>query len=271
MTFDVITLFPEMIDTYFRFGVLSRAVQTGLIEVTAHQLRDYLINPSQRVDACLFGIGRGMLFRPEPLDQALEVCKEKHSQAKVVYLTPQGVPLTNSLARELSAESGLILVSSRYEGTDARWIHKNVDMEISTGDYVLTGGEIPALSVIDSVSRFLKGMIESSSVEEDSFENGLLEYEHFTEPLVYKGEKVPDVLRSGNHGKVEAYRLQSSLKKTYFNRSDLFRDFEIPIEEPLTRDPIKKLRKKNKQVSDYLKQIQKISKEWINVRRAQKR
>lgn len=271
MTFDIITLFPDIIEAYFRYGVLSRAVRNGLLEIRTHQLRDYSLLPHQKVDDPIFGTGRGMLFRPEPLDAVLKVCKQKQPSAKVVYMTPQGVSLNNRLARELAAEPGLIVISSRYEGVDARWIRKRVDIEISTGDYVLTGGEVPALALVDSVSRFLKGTIETDSVEEDSFENGLLEYEHFTEPLIYEGEEVPKVLRSGNHKRVEDFRLAGSLKKTYFNRPDLFLDFEVPIKESLTKNAVRSLQKRNQQISSYLKEIQKISKEWSDVRRAQKR
>jgi tRNA (guanine37-N1)-methyltransferase len=267
VVFHIITIFPQMIETYLNFGILARASGEGLIAVRAHNLRDFAVDRYSHIDANIFGGGKGMLYRPEPLEAMVANIKKESPESRVVYLTPQGRRFTNKLAREYAKEKSVILISARYEGIDARAVEKLADDEISAGDFVMTGGELPALSFVDAVSRFVEGSIKTESAEEDSFENGLLEYDHYTEPLEYQGLKVPDVLRSGNHQMIERFRLYSSLRKTYYNRPDLLLDFDPDVSAGETHDPVKALKRKNSELREYLKDIEKISKEWKNGRR----
>lgn len=267
MVFHIITLFPEMIRNYLEFGILSRAQKQNTIVLDVIDLRKAAVDKYGHVDEGVFGPGKGMLFRPEPLDQVLTEIKNKKPGARVIYLTPQGKRFTNKDARRLSQEQDLVFIAARYEGIDSRIVDLWVDEEISIGDYVLTGGELPALVLLDSIARFIDGSIKKESADEDSFENGLLEYDHYTEPLVFKGLEVPEVLRAGNHKDVEQYRLFSSLRKTFLNRPDLIRDYQLETDAGMTENRVKILKRKNDQLSSYLKAIQIISKEWKHGRR----
>jgi tRNA (guanine37-N1)-methyltransferase len=267
VVFHIITIFPQMIETYLSFGILARASGEGLINVQTHNLRDFAVDRYGHIDGNIFGGGRGMLYRPEPLGEMIAKLKAESPGCKTVYLTPQGRRFTNKLAREYSKAESVILITARYEGADARVISEMADDEISTGDYVLTGGELPALCFVDAVSRFVEGSIKAESADSDSFENGLLEYDHYTEPLDYKGLKVPDVLRGGNHQMIERFRIFSSLRKTYFNRPEMLLDYEPVVSAGATKDFVKQLKRKNTGLKEYLKDIEKISKEWKNGRR----
>lgn len=267
MVFHVITIFPELIKSYLDYGILSRAMKKGLLEVKVHDLRDNALNKYGQIDDRIFGSGKGMLFRPEPLAKMIRDIKKEEPRVKVVYLTPQGALFDNKKAKALSKEKSVILISSRYEGIDARIVESLVDEEISIGDYVLTGGELPALTVVDAAARFIDGTIKDASAEKESFEDGLLEHDHYTRPEVFEEREVPPVLRKGNHKEIEEYRLYGSLKKTYFSRPELLADHSPSQDAGQTKDELKALKRTNSQMRDYLKDMEKISKEWKYVRR----
>ncbi len=267
MVINIVTIFPEMITEYLKYGIISRALKEGLLGVNIYNLRDFAINKRGQIDDGIFGHGKGMLFRPEPLYKAISEIKNKFPSSKVVYLTPQGKRFNNFMAREFSKQESIILISARYEGIDSRIEEMIVDETVSIGDYVLTGGELPALITLDAVSRFVKGSIKESSAQDESFENGLLEYSHFTEPLEFNGLIVPEALRNGNHNEMAKIRLKSSLKKTYFNRIDLLFDYKPEFNTGNTKDGLKKLKRENSQMAEFVKTIQNISKEWKDGRR----
>jgi len=267
MVFHIITIFPEMIRGYLEYGILSRAMKKDLVQVVVHDLREFALNRYGQIDDKIFGSGKGMLFRPEPLAEAIRGILEKEPEAKVIHLTPQGGAFDNKKAKRISKEKSVILIASRYEGIDERIVESLVDEEISVGDYVLTGGELPALAVVDAATRFIDGAIQESSADLESFENGLLEHGHYTRPEEFEGMKVPEVLRKGNHRDIEEYRRYGSLRKTYFNRPELLLDHGPVLDPGSTADPVKALKRTNGQLRDYLKEIEKISKEWIYVRR----
>lgn len=270
MVFHAITIFPEALDAYLKFGILSKAAEKGAIEVKVYDLRDYAGNKYRKIDKPVYGHGRGMLFEPGPLANLLRSILKDKPQAKVVYLTPQGKKFDNVTAKELSSHEDVVLIAARYEGIDARIVEEFVDYEISVGDYVLTGGELPALTVIDAAARFAEGTVKPESVAEDSFENGLVEYEHWTEPVEFEGRTVPEMLRSGDHKAIAEFRFERSLRKTYFNRPDLLRDLPLPTAESGSTDELKRLRKQNKELDKYKLLIERISKEWRDGRRNRK-
>lgn len=220
MKIDILTLFPEMFQGAFTESILKRAQENGKVEIQFHNFRDYTEDPHLKVDDTPFGGGAGMVLMCQPIVDCLEAIKTDDS--KVILLTPSGVPYKQKIAYDLSKEKHLILICGHYEGFDER-ILNFVDMEISIGDYVLTGGEIPAMVLVDSIVRLLPGVINERSHIEDSFnENYLLDYPTYTKPRVYRGMEVPEVLVSGDHAKVDAWRYQESLKKTKERRPDLF-------------------------------------------------
>ena len=231
MRFDVITLFPEMMQA-LATGVIGRAQQIGIIDLHCWNPRDYTLDVHKTVVDRPYGGGPGMVMKVEPLDAAIKDAKQSVPSAKVIYLSPQGQPLTQSLVSDLSKQSSLILLSGRYEGIDERLLLKHVDMEISIGDYVLSGGELPAMVLIDAVSRLLPGVLghEESAVQ-DSHVNGLLDCQHYTRPEVYKDKQVPEVLLSGNHEKIRQWRLKQSLALTRAKRPDLLAARSLTKEE----------------------------------------
>lgn len=269
MVFNIVTIFPEMIKEYLRFGIVSSAFKKGIFDVNVVNLRDFSTskNGDGRIDDGIFGHGKGMLFRPEPLFDAVKTVKKQYPGSRVVYLTPRGKKFDNVAARRLSKEESLVLICARYEGVDTRFVETSVDEEISIGDYVLTGGELPALVVLDAVTRMLEGSIKNDSREEESFEYGLLEYDHFTEPGVFSGLSVPDELKSGDHKGIEKLRFESSLKKTYNNRIDLLLDYKPVFNTGETADPLKIMVRTNRELKNFLLTIQNISKEWKDGRR----
>lgn len=231
MRFDVITLFPEMMEA-MTVGVIGRARQNGLIQCHWWNPRDYTEDVHKTVDDRPYGGGPGMVMKTEPLDKAIAEARQLNTSAKVVYLSPQGQPLTQGLVEQLSTEQGLILLCGRYEGIDERLLQKQVDLEISIGDYVLSGGEVPAMVLMDSVSRLLPGVLgHEDSAQQDSFVNGLLDCPHYTRPEVYEDKTVPAVLLSGNHAAIEQWRLQQSLLRTRQRRPDLFEKYALSAKE----------------------------------------
>ena len=223
MRFDILTLFPELISSYFEDSLLKRAREKGTISVHMHQLRDYALDKHKQVDDSPFGGGDGMLLRVDVLGLAVEKISEMDDiKPYDVYLSPQGEKLNNTIARDFSKQKRVLLVCGRYEGVDQRFIDLYVDKEISIGDYVLSGGELPAAVFIDVVSRFIPGVVgKEGSVTSDSLENSRLKYPQYTKPRAYKGLEVPEVLLSGNHSKIEKWREETSIKTTRKKRNDL--------------------------------------------------
>ena len=222
MKFDVLTLFPELFVSPLQASILGKAVEKGLIETQIVNIRDFAFDKHQVVDDPPYGGGQGMVMKVEPMARAIESLKSGDPSAWTIYLTPQGVPFNQERAKALSAKAHLILVCGRYEGVDERVRELFVDEEVSIGDYVLTGGELAALVVMDAVSRLVPGVLGSEqSAEEDSFSNSLLEYPHYTRPFDFRGHCVPDVLLSGNHGKIALWRRRETLKRTLSRRPDL--------------------------------------------------
>ncbi len=223
MRFDVITLFPELIDVYTKNGIIGRAVENGMFELGAANLRDYSEDKHKKVDDYPYGGGPGMLLKPEPMFKALDAIKKHNSY--VIYLSPKGSLFNQNKARELSSMEHIVLIAGHYEGIDQRIIDRYVDEEISMGDYVLTSGELPVLTVIDAVVRLIPGVLGSdeSSVEE-SHSSNLLEYPQYTRPESYLGMDVPEILLSGHHKKIEEWRRFKAIEATLERRPDMIKD-----------------------------------------------
>lgn len=220
MKFDVLTLFPEMFDN-LKQSIIGRAQEKELIEINTTNIRDFSKNKHKKVDDTPYGGGAGMVMMPDIVYDAYQSVRT--DKAKVIYMSPQGKKLDQKKVEDLSKESHLIILCGHYEGIDQRVIDKIVDEEISIGDYVLTGGEIPAMVLIDSVSRYVKGVLKEESIKEESFSNGLLEYPQYTRPEVFEGEKIPEVLLSGNHQNIDKWRKEKSLEITKMKRPDLLK------------------------------------------------
>jgi tRNA (guanine37-N1)-methyltransferase len=214
MRFDVVSLFPEVFEPVFRAGVVGRAIDRGLLELHAHDLREHTHDRHRQVDDVPYGGGPGMVLKPEPLFEAIEAIRAQNP-GPVILMEPWGEPLTQLLARELAAEPGLVIVCGRYEGIDDRVRESLADREISIGDYVLSGGELPAMVVIDAVSRLIPGVLgDEDSLAGDSFTADLLGHPQYTRPAEYRGLRVPEVLLSGNHREIEAWRQAQALRRT---------------------------------------------------------
>jgi tRNA (guanine37-N1)-methyltransferase len=221
MTFDVLTLFPEMFVSPFAESVLGKAIDKGLISLHGHNLRDWAEGRHKVVDDTPYGGGDGMVMKPEPVCRALDALRQRSPGSRVLLMSPQGRPFCQAQARELARDPGLILVCGRYEGFDER-IRSRVDAEYSLGDFVLTGGELAAMVMIDAIARLLPGVLGSSgSAESDSFSDGLLEYPHYTRPVEFAGERVPEVLLSGHHGEIARWRRRQQLRRTLERRPEL--------------------------------------------------
>ena len=218
MRIDILTLFPRMFEGILEESIIKRAIEKKLVEIHITNFRDFSHLSNHQVDDTPYGGGSGMVLRPEPIIEALESVKTKDS--KVLLMCPQGVPFKEKKAIDLSQEKHLIFICGHYEGYDER-IREFVDEEISIGDYVLTGGEIPAMAIMDSVIRLLPGVIKEDSYLEDSFMNDLLDYPTYTKPANYRGLKVPEILLSGDHAKIKAWREEQALLNTKKRRSDL--------------------------------------------------
>lgn len=233
--FDVVTLFPEMLSAITHYGITSRALQQGIYEMKCWNPRDFTTDNHKTVDDRPYGGGPGMVMLIEPLEKAIHAANAEQSEKSierwVVHLSPTGKPLTHDKVMQLSKRQGLILLASRYEGVDQRLIDAEVDEELSIGDYVLSGGELPAMVLMDAIIRQLPGALgDSDSAIEDSFVEALLDCPHYTRPEEYNGVKVPDVLMSGNHAKIKQWRLKMSLHRTRDQRPDLL------AERPLTKE-----------------------------------
>ena len=220
MRIDVLTLFPKMFDAVLGESILKRSQEKKIVEIKVHNLRDWTEDAHRSADDKPFGGGAGMVMKIEPVSRALEELKGK---SKVILLTPQGKPLDQKLVKNLAKSDRLILICGHYEGVDER-VRDLVDEEISIGDYVLTCGELPAMVLIDSIVRLIPGVLgDDESVKSESFESGMLEYPQYTRPAEFEGRKVPEVLLSGDHKKIEAWRKSEALKRTMERRSDLIK------------------------------------------------
>ena len=214
LRFDVVTLFPEIFQPVFRAGVVGRAIDRGLLELHPHDLREHTHDRHRQVDDIPYGGGPGMVLKPEPLFEAIEAIRAEN-RGPVILLEPWGEPFTQQIARELAAEPGLVIVCGRYEGIDDRVREKLADREISIGDYVLSGGELPAMVVIDTVSRLIPGVLgDEESLTGDSFAADLLGHPQYTRPAEFRGLRVPEVLLSGNHREIEAWRRAQARRRT---------------------------------------------------------
>jgi tRNA (guanine37-N1)-methyltransferase len=227
MRFDIISIFPELFAGVLECGIIRRARQAGLMDIRLVNLRDFTKDKHGSVDDRPYGGGEGMVFTPAPLFAAIEYCRdsETHENSQVVLMTPQGKTWSQNLAVEFAAISHLMLICGRYEGVDQRVIDSLVDREISIGDFVLTGGEIPAMVVLDSVVRLIPGALGcGDSAVNESFSTGLLDYPQYTRPAEYRGHAVPEVLLSGNHARIEKWRREQALEKTRRARPELMNE-----------------------------------------------
>jgi tRNA (guanine37-N1)-methyltransferase len=228
----VLTIFPEMFDGLWSHGMVRRAIEQQAISAAALNIRDFAPDKHHVTDDRPYGGGSGMVMKPEPLAAAIRRAQQMAPEARTILLTPQGRVFNQALARELADQQGLILVCGRYEGVDDRLCHELIADELSVGDYVLTGGEVAAMAVIDAVTRLIPGVLGGEdSAARDSFSDGLLEHAHYTRPPVFERAEVPEVLLSGHHGNIERWRLESSLMRTLVNRPDLLRQRALTAEE----------------------------------------
>ena len=231
MRIDVITIFSEMIANAVEYSVIKRAQENGLLEVVVHDLRDFAHNQHRSVDDYCYGGGAGMLMKLEPLFEAVRSI-DSAGDAEIILLSPQGKLLTQDMAKQFSLASHLILICGRYKGVDERVRQNVITDEISIGDYVLSGGEIPALVVIDAVSRLIPGALGNyESAQDDSFSEGILDCPHYTRPAEYQGMRVPEVLLSGDHGRILKWQRQQALMRTFQRRPDLLRDALLSEED----------------------------------------
>jgi tRNA (guanine37-N1)-methyltransferase len=227
MRFDVVTIFPEMFEAVTRHGITRRALEEGGFDFRAWNPRDFVSDPHRTVDDRPYGGGPGMVMLPGPLEQCIDAAVARQRAAgaqrpQVVLLSPQGERFSDSVARQLAASQGVVLVAGRYEGVDERLIARKVDREISIGDYVTSGGELPAMVLIDAVVRLLPGSLnDAGSASQDSFSDGLLDWPHYTRPEEWEGERVPEVLLSGNHAAIARWRRKQALARTWARRPDL--------------------------------------------------
>ena len=229
LRFDILTLFPDMFMGPFDESIINRATRKKLIEIKVHNLRDHTHDVHRTVDDTPFGGGPGMILKAEPLFEAMSTISSDNSdQTKVIALTPTGKKLNQLMVRELAQESHLVLVCGRYEGFDEKFLDGAVDLEISVGDFVVSGGELPAMMMVDAISRQVTGVLGSpESLEEESFnEAGLLEYPQYTRPAIFNNQQVPDVLLSGDHERIRIWRRYKSLQRTIERRPDLLPDID---------------------------------------------
>jgi tRNA (guanine37-N1)-methyltransferase len=221
MRFDVITLFPDMFLAIKNEGVIARGIKKSLLSIHTWQLRDFADNKYRNVDDKPYGGGGGMVMQVKPIRSCIAKIKSETPNSQVIYLSPQGQKLTHKLAVKLSKLNSIILLCGRYEGVDERIIQQDVDMEISIGDYVISGGELAAMVLIDSVSRQLPKVLGNQNSLDDSFANGILDYPHYTRPKIIDNQQVPEILLSGHQAKIDIWRQQQALKNTQLKRHDL--------------------------------------------------
>jgi len=238
--FNIVTIFPEMFSSPFKESIIKRAVERGIVKINIYDLRNFTHDRHKVTDDYPYGGGAGMMMKPEPLAEAIEEIN-RESKSRVILMTPQGDRLTQSRVKKMSQENRLTILCGRYEGIDERIRAHFVDDEISIGDYILTGGEIPAMVLVDAIVRLIPGVLgDEASTEEDSFSYGLLEYPQYTRPENFRGFKVPDVLLSGNHEKIRRWRRKESLKRTYNRRPDLLEKAELSDDDKKILEEIRR-------------------------------
>ncbi len=242
MQFDVLTLFPEMFVTT-KQSILGKAQEKNLIKINTVNIRDFSNNKHKKVDDTPYGGGAGMVIMPDVVYRAYKSIEAKN--AKVIYMSPQGKTLNQEKVVELSKQEHIIILCGHYEGIDQRVIDKIVDEEISIGDYVLTGGELPAMVLIDSVSRYVENVLTQESIKEETFSQGLLEYPQYTRPEIFEGKEVPQVLLSGHHKNISDWRKQQSIKVTFLKRPDLLKKYKLSKDEQEYLEKIKRSVDKN--------------------------
>ena len=232
MQIEVVTLFPELIRGALTVGVLGRAIERGIVSVGCEDPRAHTNDVHRTVDDRPYGGGPGMVLKPEPMSKAIDAAHARSpAGAPRVYMSAQGAPFTQAMAEEFATLPGLVLVAGRYEGLDERVIESRIDREVSIGDYVLSGGEIPALCVIDAVARLLPGVLgDDRSAVQDSFVKGLLDWPHYTRPVEHEGRKVPDVLQGGHHADIQRWRLKQAVARTWLRRPDLIARGGLPAD-----------------------------------------
>ena len=218
--FDILTLFPEMFNSIMNESIIGRAVENGYVEINPVNIRDYSKDKHNRVDDYPYGGGAGMVMQPGPIYDAYKSVANDE-KVPVIYMSPQGKQFTQDIAQKLALNDRIVLLCGHYEGVDERVLEEIVTDEISIGDYVLTGGELPAMVVIDTVSRLIPGVLADDSTKEESFSDGMLEYPQYTRPIEFMGKKVPDVLVSGHHANIAKWRKEESYKRTLKKRPDL--------------------------------------------------
>jgi len=219
--FDVLTLFPDMFNNIMKESIIGRAVNDGLVEINPVNIRDYTTDKHNRVDDYPYGGGAGMVMQAQPIYDAYKSVAKEDKSIPVIYMSPQGKTFTQQMAKDLALNDRIILLCGHYEGVDERVLEEIVTDEISIGDYVLTGGELPAMVVIDTVSRLIPGVLAEDSTKEESFSNGMLEYPQYTRPVEFMGRKVPEVLLSGHHANIKKWREEESYRRTLRKRPDL--------------------------------------------------
>lgn len=241
INFEILSIFPEMFSSPLNFSLLKKAQEKGLIKISLHNIRDWAGDKQKMTDDAPYGGGCGMVMKLEPVEKALSAIRGKNEKdSAVVLMTPQGEVFNQKIAAELSHKNRIIIVCGRYEGVDERIREHLVDREISIGDYILTGGELAAMVLIDAVSRFIPDVLGNpDSAQDESFSQNLLEYPQYTRPAEYKGWAVPDVLLSGNHAEIELWRRKESLRKTYKKRPDLLNKMTLSDEDKKILDKIR--------------------------------
>jgi tRNA (guanine37-N1)-methyltransferase len=230
--FDILSLFPEALREYLQSSLMGKAAERGLVEFGIHQLRDWATDKHRTVDDQTFGGGEGMVMKPEPTVAAIEELSANYQKGRVIYLSPQGRKLTQEVAVELSNYDEILLLCGRYEGVDERvltgWVHE----EISLGDFILCGGEIPALALAEAITRLIPGVVgKERSLAEETFMEGLVEYPHYTRPREFRGQSVPEILLQGNHREISRWRRQESLRRTFLKRPDLLAGAQLSEED----------------------------------------
>ena len=240
MIFDILTLFPEMFHSPLEGSIIGKAREEGLITINLFNIRDYAEGKHRVTDDSPYGGGKGMIMKPEPIIRGVEALQARKPQARVILMTPQGMPLRQEVVRSLARHARLIIICGRYEGVDER-VRAVVDEEISIGDYVLTGGELAALVLVDAVARMIPGVLgDEGASEDDSFSQGLLEYPHYTRPREFAGKKVPEVLISGDHQAIEQWRRKEALRRTCERRPDLISQARLSDEDQRILDELKR-------------------------------
>lgn len=244
--FDVVTIFPEMFEALTRHGITRRALEEGGFDFRAWNPRDFVSDPHRTVDDRPYGGGPGMVMIPGPLESCIDAAVARQSAAgvaapQVVLLSPQGERFTDAVARQMAQSQGLVLIAGRYEGVDERLIRRRVDREISIGDYVLSGGELPAMVMLDAIVRLLPGSLnDAESATQDSFSDGLLDWPHYTRPEEWQGERVPEVLLSGNHAAIAKWRRKQALARTMARRPDLLEGRALSKEDAKLLDEVRR-------------------------------